>query len=82
VANLGAVYISFMSAHSAIEHLNLALGNAVRIRNWTTDLTKTSYTGIFSPLVLNVLATAIVVDNETNEISMVTLNGAITHEKL
>ena len=76
-----AAYISLLSAQSATEYLNLALGNAVRIRNWATDLTKTSYTGTFTSLVHNVSATAIVVDKGTNEISMVILNGATTYVK-
>jgi hypothetical protein len=42
---------------------------------------KTNYTNIFSTLVNNVSATGIVIDNGTNEISMVILNGATTHVK-
>jgi hypothetical protein len=76
-----AAYISLLSAQSATEYPNLALGNADRIRNWATDLTKTSYTGTFSSLVHNLPATAIVVDKGTNEISMVILNGATTYVK-
>jgi hypothetical protein len=61
-----AAYISLLSAQSATEYPNLALGNADRIRNWATDLTKTSYTGTFSSLVHNLPATAIVVDNRSS----------------
>ena len=81
VANSGAAYISLIIAHRAIEHLNLALGNAVRTQNWAAYSRKIQYTDTFFTLVNNVSATGIVIDNGTNEISMVILNGATTHVK-
>jgi len=42
---------------------------------------KSNYTDTFFTLVNNVSATGIVIDNGTNEISMVILNGATTHVK-
>ena len=81
MANSGAAYISLIIAHSDIEHLTLALGNAVRTQNWAAYSRKIQYTDTFFTLVNNVSATGIVIDNGTNEISMVILNGATTHVK-
>jgi hypothetical protein len=76
VANAGAAYTTLISSQSAIEHLNLTLGNMVNLRNCATDSTKMGYTGTFSTLAHNVSGTATVIDNCTIEISMFNFDGA------
>lgn len=76
VANSGAAYTSLISAQSAIDHLNLTLGNTVSSRDCSTDSTKMGYIGTFSTLAHNVSGFATVIDNCTIEITMFNFDGA------
>jgi hypothetical protein len=76
VANAGAAYTSLISAQSAIEHLNLTLGNTASTRSCAADSIKIGYTGTFSTLAHNVSGRATVIDNCTLEISMFNFDGA------
>lgn len=81
VANSGAVYTSLISAKSAIDHLNLTLGNTASTRNCSADSAKMGYTGIFSALAHNVSGTATVIDNCTIQITMFNFDGAAPYVK-
>ena len=76
VANAGAAYTSLISAQSALEHLNLTLGNTANTRSCAADSTKVGYTGTFSTLAHDVSGRATVIDNCTLEISMFNFDGA------
>jgi len=76
VANAGAAYTSLISVQSAIQHLNLALGNTVSTRTCASDSTKMGYTGTFSTLAHNVSGRATVIDNCRLEITMFNFDGA------
>jgi hypothetical protein len=81
VANAGAAYTSLISAQSALEHLNLTLGNAATTRSCATDSSKIGYTGTFSTLAHNVSGRATVMDNCTLEITMFNFDGAAPNVK-
>jgi hypothetical protein len=81
VANSGAVYTTLISAQSAIDHLDLALGNMVSTRECSADSTKMGYTGTFSTLAHNVSGTATIIDNCTIEIRMFNFDGAAPNVK-
>jgi hypothetical protein len=76
VANLGAYYTSLISAQSALEHLNLTLGNTATTKNCGTDSSKMGYKGTFSTLAHNVSGSATVIDNCTIEITMFNFDSA------
>jgi len=75
VANAGATHTSLISAQSALEHLNLVLGNTTSTRSCAADSTKTGFTGSFSTLAHNVSGQATVIDNCTLEITMFNFDG-------
>jgi hypothetical protein len=81
VANAGAVYTTLISSQSAIEHLNLTLGNMVNLRSCAADSTKIGFTGTFSTLAHNVSGTATVMDNCTIKINMFNFDGAAPNVK-
>jgi len=76
VANSGAAYTSLISVQSAIEHLNLTLGNAASTRSCAANSSKIGHTGAFSTLAHNVSGRATVIDNCTLEINMFNFDGA------
>lgn len=73
VANSGAVYTSLISAQSAIDHLNLTLGNMAAVsRSCADNNLKPGYTGTFSTLAYEVAGRVTVINNCSLEVTMFT----------